>query len=159
MFELSLPAPARDLAYSSDGRSVAVIYNPAEVLVSESATGREIIRIPGQAIGDRLALSPDGKTIAIGGEYGKLDLLQTGTGRMLASLSLPYDWPHDSIYLGVKPIVARWPRLLAFSPDNQTLLAADWGGWVRVWRAPSWAEIERQQEWRLDDGRFAWQQR
>jgi WD40 repeat protein len=144
MFELSLPAPARDLAYSSDGRSVAVIYNPAEVLVSESATGREIIRIPGQAIGDRLALSPDGKTIAIGGEYGKLDLFQTATGRMLASLSLPHDWPHDSIYLGVKPVVARWPRLVTFSPDNQTLLAADWGGWVRVWRAPSKAEIERQ---------------
>jgi WD40 repeat protein len=143
-FEVQVPAPARDLAYSGDGHSLAVIYTPTEVLVLNADTGSQMLRIPGQFYGgDRLALSPDGKTIAVGGEYGRVELFQTATGRSLASLSLPEDWTHDSIYLGVKPSVARWPRLLAFSPDNETLMGVDWGGWVRVWRAPSFGKIEK----------------
>jgi len=94
-------------------------------------------------VGDRLAISSDARTIAVGGEYGTIELIQVATGRNVATLSTPESATHDSIYYGVKPIVARWPQLLAFSPDNETLLAADWGGWVRVWRAASLAETDR----------------
>lgn len=143
-FAVPCTAPIRDLAYARDGRWLATIDSSAQVRLLEVATGRELRTISGFRFGgDRLAITPDGRTLAVGGAYGVIELVHVATGRNLATLSTPESAPHHSIYHGVKPSVARWPRLLAFSEDNETLLAADWGGWVRLWRAPSLAEIER----------------
>jgi WD40 repeat protein len=143
-FAVSSPFPIRDFAYARDGSWLAVIDSSWQVRLLEAATGRETRRISGFRWGvDRLAISPDGRTLAVGGAYGVVELIHIATGRSLATLSTPESAPHHSTYYGVKPIVARWPRLLAFSEDNETLLAADWGGWVRVWRAPSLANTSR----------------
>jgi WD40 repeat protein len=142
-FHVPLPGLATDVAYTPDGRWLAVVDGTAEGRILEAATGREIRRItPPRLGGDRLAISPDGRTLAVGGAFGEIALVNVATGRNLGTVSTPESATHNSIYYGVKPSVARWPQLLAFSPDNSTLLAADWGGWVRAWRAPSWAEIE-----------------
>jgi WD40 repeat protein len=131
-----------DVAYAWDSRWLAFVDATAEVGILDAATGRENFRFVAPRLGgDRLAISPDGRTIAVGGGYGEIALMHVPTGRNLGTVSTPESATHDSIYHGVKPSVARWPQLLAFSPDNEMLIAADWGGWVRVWRAPSWAEI------------------
>jgi WD40 repeat protein/predicted Ser/Thr protein kinase len=144
LFTKKIPVLANDLAYTPDGRQLVLVGAPSQVFILDSATGREIKRIPGQRFGgDCLAISSDAKTLAVGGAYGTIELINAATGRNVATLATRESSTHDSIYHGVTPIHARWPRLLAFSPDNESLLAADWGGWIRVWRAPSLAEIER----------------
>jgi WD40 repeat protein len=141
-FNVSVPALVTDVAYAWDSRWLAFVDATAEVGILDAATGRENFRFVAPRLGgDRLAISPDGRTIAVGGGYGEIALMHVPTGRNLGTVSTPESATHDSIYHGVKPSVARWPQLLAFSPDNEMLIAADWGGWVRVWRAPSWAEI------------------
>ena len=110
--------------------------------ILDAASGRENFRFAGPRLGgDRLGISPDGRTIAVGGGFGEIALLHVATGRNLGTVSTPESATHDSIYYGVKPAVAHWPQLLAFAADNEMLISADWAGWVRVWHAPSWAEI------------------
>jgi serine/threonine protein kinase/WD40 repeat protein len=141
-FNVRVPALATDMAFASDSQWLAFVDVMGEVGILNAATGRESFRFASPRHGgDRLAISPDGRTIAVGGGYGEIALLHVPTGRNLGTVSTADSATHDSIYYGVKPSVARWPQLLAFSPDNEMLIAADWGGWVRVWRAPSWAQI------------------
>lgn len=137
-FSVSGSQPVRDAAYAPDGRWLALIDSAAQVRLLDAATGRELRHLAGPRLdGDRLAVSADGRTLAVGGSYGVVELLHVPTGRTVATLATAESASHDSRYHGVTPQVARWPRLLAFGSDNDSLLAADWGGWVRVWRAPA----------------------
>ena len=145
-----VPVSSRDRVYAAEqySNTVSVIDPSSNKLLGTIRLGdpqpanlSPLYR--GQLIVHGLGFSPDGRTLAVGGAYGVVELIHIATGRSLATLSTPESAPHHSTYYGVKPIVARWPRLLAFSEDNETLLAADWGGWVRVWRAPALANPAR----------------
>lgn len=39
-----------------------------------------------------------------------------------------------------------WTGWIEFSPDGNTLLAVSWSGVAKLWRAPSWAEIETEEK-------------
>jgi serine/threonine protein kinase/WD40 repeat protein len=141
-FNARIPGLVTDLAYAPGGRLLAFIDNAPGIGILDAASGKENFRFEGPRLGgDRLGISPDGRTIAVGGGFGEVALLHVPTGRNLGTVSTPESATHDSIYHGVKPAVAHWPQLLAFAADNEMLIAADWAGWVRVWHAPSWAEI------------------
>ena len=73
-----------------------------------------------------LAPSPDGRRLATGGSEGTLRLWDVATSQLVAA---------------VKVSPKEWILSLAFSPDGNTLVAITTGT-LRVWRAPSWAEIE-----------------
>jgi WD40 repeat protein len=67
-----------------------------------------------------VAWSPDGKFLATGGAYPRLDLWDAATGKRVASLGR----------------VSNSARCLAFSPDGKTLACDETGGTVAVWDVP-----------------------
>jgi WD40 repeat protein len=101
--------------YTPDGRRlVAVDYT--HISVYDAATGRRIARFPAGHWVFAAALSPDGQTLAVGGETGTgggapglIRLFDVAGGRAIADLQ-----PGDDTQL---------VNALAFSPDGRTLAA------------------------------------
>jgi WD40 repeat protein len=164
----TLGVTADDLAFSPDGRILAVGLAPTpaerrggEVQVYETATGRRLwSRIDARSFAP-VAISPDGRFLAMGGEAVRLRDLRTGrllltvrqrghyevwwlalSGRFLIG-SGSQDAPADE-----KPEIRAWEpgtgRLLwslrfgdcgpvAASPQGDTF-AAEVGGTIQVWR-------------------------
>ena len=87
----------------------------------EVDTGRELARLPfGKYPIRSVAYSPDGATMAIGGDYGhpaSVKLVEAATGRERLNIPFP----------DVESI-----RSLAFSPDGKTLAAASDGPSIRL---------------------------
>ena len=75
---------------------------------------------------NQIALSPDGKTLASGGNDSTLRLWDLLSGEELMTLR-----SHSSVI-----------QCLAWSPDGQTLYTGSGDATVRIWHAPSWEEIE-----------------
>jgi WD40 repeat protein len=74
-----------------------------------------------------VAVTPDGQRIAAGTGDGFIRIWDPATGDEMAALKASND-------LSI--------RRLAFLPDGNTLVSST-AEEVRIWRAPSWAEIER----------------
>jgi WD40 repeat protein len=74
-----------------------------------------------------LAASPDGKTLAVGGEAGLIHLHDADSGKLKATCG-GHDGPVES---------------LDFSPDGKTLASASWDKTIRVWDVSSGREIRR----------------
>jgi serine/threonine protein kinase/WD40 repeat protein len=68
-----------------------------------------------------LALSPDGRLLAVGGEAGDARLIATETWEVVAELPPP------------DPSVTRWTLAVAFSPDGRVLAVGDGGGFLNLW--------------------------
>jgi len=67
-----------------------------------------------------VAISPDGRLVAVGGDDGSIDVFATATYEPLQTLSAHTDFVAD----------------LAFSPDGKYLASAGYDGLVVVWRVP-----------------------
>ncbi|GAB2807764.1 hypothetical protein GCM10027176_10990 [Actinoallomurus bryophytorum] len=109
-----LGGPIGDLTFSADGKFVAAVGNGGAVGVWDAATGRSMGTLSGHEAGaTRLALSPDGKVVAVesGSKQGgsKVRLLGVATGEFGGTIT--ENGPSYS---------------LAFSPDGETLATA-WG--------------------------------
>jgi WD40 repeat protein/beta-lactamase regulating signal transducer with metallopeptidase domain len=119
---------ARRVAYAPDGKTVVSLGGPAPRLW-DPATGKE--RFP-ELAGHRarvaaVAVSPDGKLTASGGE--DIRLWETATGKPVRRLAAP-------------------AVSLAFSPDGKTL-ASGGGRALRLWDVQSGKELSNAQEKRL----------
>ena len=127
-------APARSIAFSPDGKTLATsagfvdaaggnISQPARLW--DAATGRQIATIPSDwsasifTTADSVAFSPDGKTLAVGGDsargLGALWLWNTATLRQIGSVRTP-------------AILNGGVTSVAFSPDGKTLAAGGING-------------------------------
>jgi serine/threonine protein kinase/Tol biopolymer transport system component len=166
------PAKGRwTYAFSPDGHwCLTSILNPdIESVTSlvERNSGRETHLEPGWYVA--ASFSPDGRFFAFGGWGNDARLWQTATQKEIVRLSgiLGQVWgvgfsPDGKRFMtgdGGKEAVTLWDmesheKLLtlesrasffedmAFSPDGNVLAAANQRGFVHLWRAPSWAEIE-----------------
>jgi RNA polymerase sigma factor (sigma-70 family) len=130
--QVKLPAGTGAVALSADGKLAAAGAPNNAVGIHDVMAGKELrtITIPGQQnfvglIGGNngLALTPDGKTLAVRGFDATIRLFETATGRELNPLSEQQPNANNangvvfvsSGYYGVRP-------LMVFSPDG-TLLA------------------------------------
>jgi WD40 repeat protein len=93
-------------AFSADGRFLATTGYDLTVRVWEAATGKEVLCVPHEkAPPIALALTPDGRTLAVGQQAGTIFLQSVPTGLRLHS------WKGEA-------------TALAFSADGKTLAAA-----------------------------------
>jgi rhodanese-related sulfurtransferase len=94
---IPLPAEPRDLAYSPDGKTVAVICGGGQVLLIEAATGRVAHELQSHATTarasnmykklaeHRLRFSPDGQYLIAWGTAAEIRVWETATGRPRAA--------------------------------------------------------------------------
>ena len=145
-------APATSLAYSQDGKLLALGGSDNQIRLFDAATGKEIRRLAGHqprtfnpprnvknpfdllvdSVGQgnvtTLAFSPDGKTLASGGWDDMIRLWDVETGREGRKM------------LAHQAMVAR----LVFSPDGK-MLASRGGidGILRLWNPATGAELRK----------------
>jgi WD40 repeat protein/tRNA A-37 threonylcarbamoyl transferase component Bud32 len=123
----------QSLAISPDDRYLACADAGRSLHVRDRATGRAL-DLPGfPGGGMAVAISPDGRWLAAGGNLGALNvgavkLWSTATWTEVRSLSL-------NTWTQVKstPFINNHPQALAFSPDSRRLVAGHFDDMVRVW--------------------------
>lgn len=135
---------ALEVAFAPDGKSVAVLEDLGRVLVCDPATRRELRRFEVDDPGQAMALSSDGKVLAVAGRPGRpITLRDYGTGRVLGRV------------VGHRG----GTRSLTLSPDGRVLVSTgvdspegnhpapradlSGGGSIRVWDASTGGEIRR----------------
>lgn len=108
------------------------LYLGGSTLVAlDAATLRAHWHVPGPPVGwgqEPLALSPNGRQLAVSGPNGTVHLLDTRTGRLIRTLHHPFFKDQQD---GYGDFFAA-PTALAFSPDGHTLAIGSRGGGVRV---------------------------
>ena len=120
-------------ALSPDGSTLAVALDSnASLRLWNLATGQE--RLLAQTLTSCLALafSPDGQRIAGGSNDGSIWIWNLQTFQQVARFQA-----HNG-----RGRADLWVVGLAFLPDGNTLISST-SETVRVWHAPSWAEIEK----------------
>ncbi|MFF1605321.1 helix-turn-helix domain-containing protein, partial [Streptomyces mirabilis] len=108
------------MAFSNDGRTLAISSGGHNVKLWDTATGRIRARLAVQSNDvSSLAFGPDGRTLATGGFDGSAKLWDAATGSLRRSL------PRHTA-----PVSA-----LAFSSDGRTLATSSSDGGVKLWDA------------------------
>jgi WD40 repeat protein len=117
---------ARSLAFSPDGRALAVGGIGTAVRLIEVSTGEEYDLVPsnGENNATRVAFSPDCKYLAAGGFAGTVTLWEWATRRRLAVVG-----GHQGGITDLK-----------FSPDGSSVAVADSAGMVTLWDLESGAK-------------------
>jgi serine/threonine protein kinase/WD40 repeat protein len=112
------PGPAHDLAFRGDGARIAVLYarKSATCQILEAQTGRLVRSVPLPAPAYWVAWSPDGTTLAMGGNR-TIYLWDAGTGTRRATLE-----GHTNGGL-----------IAAFHPTGNLLASNGWEGRLWLW--------------------------
>jgi len=112
------------VAYSPDGRRIAVAGGKGPIVVKDADSGKETLRFQDQAGGIySLVFSPDGRRIASHGG-GKVKIWDAATGLVLMTF--------DGHFEGFE---------LVFSPDGRRIAASDLDGAVEVWDADTGRKV------------------
>jgi WD40 repeat protein len=111
-------------AFSPDGRQVAV-GDDAGARVFEVASGKELSRTPENEV-KAVSFSPDGRWVATANADGIAQLLEAGSGRVMANLTLK-----DGV------------SALIFSPDSRLVATESGDNIVHVFEVPSAKEVAR----------------
>jgi WD40 repeat protein len=110
-------------ARARQGKTLVSIDVGPTVRIWDVATGKERLKLAPEEGRWRVvcfALSPDGKSVAVGGE-GETHIWDTNTGKLVRRLD-----------------VKGWMHSLAFAPDGKTMAASDRGGRVHLWETATW---------------------
>jgi WD40 repeat protein len=120
--------------FSHDGRLLAAAFL-GSAGIWEVGSWRQVAEIQQSAIGAySVAFSPDDERLVTGtivpeNVPSAVSIWDYRVERELLTLKVDVPW-------------TPWTGWTEFSPDGNTLLAVSWSGTVKLWHAPSWAEIE-----------------
>jgi hypothetical protein len=118
----------QSVAFSPDGRTLAIGSDDTTVRLWEVATGREIATLRGHELDvSSVAFSPDGRTLATGSMDKTARLWEVATGKEIATLR--GDKTEASVYS------------VAFSPDGRTLATGSEDWTARLWEVTTGREI------------------
>ncbi len=134
LFEDGSRGMVEDVAFSPDGKTLALASREASVQLWEVATGKLLETLKGHPSSvNAVAFSPDGRTLASGGADQTVRLWNVETRRELMQLD------PGGVELGQI-------QSLAFSPDGRQLLAA--GGRTAFWSTTAivWNDPDRAAE-------------
>ena len=124
--ELEQPGWVETVAFASDGDVIASAGRHT-IFLWDSATGRQLDELQAShGSVTRLAISPDGQTLASGDNFRTVQIWDIQSGRQISSFSASDDW-----VLGV-----------AFSPDGSMLAIATYDGVVWLWDVASGRRVK-----------------
>ena len=129
------PAMVEDVAFSPDGKTLAMASREGSVQLWDVATGKHLETLKGHSsVVSAVVFSPDGRTMASGSHDQTVRLWNIETRRELMQLD------PGNIELG-------YVQTLAFSPDGKRLLAggtgtAFWAAAPNIWNDPDRAALE-----------------
>lgn len=111
--------PVANVAYSPDGRTVAVLMIGGTVQLWNPTTAECRTTLQGPPTGwhSPILFHPDGRLFVCGGSDGTLQVWQLDTGKVESSIA------GHAVFL----------RALAISPDRQTLVSASQDGVIKLW--------------------------
>lgn len=119
-------AEIKTLAYSPDGRLLALASTDNRIRLWEANTGKEIQQLIGHdAAVTSLAFAADGKTLASGSYDGTVRLWEVVTGKLLQKLSANNSWV----------------TAVAFAPDGKTIAAGGRHRALQAWQADTGQEL------------------
>ncbi len=160
------------VAQSPDRKFLAAVGAATKTRVWDYASGRLEATLGPDTIAWTPAFSPDGCMLAVAAEY-RVRLWEVGSWRDVATLeqlaggviSVAFSPDGRRLLTGgnLQPAVEIWDHVahrglmslrgrgksadwVEFSPDGNTLLSMSREGLAELWRAPSWAEIEAEQQ-------------
>ena len=162
------PADVMDVVFSADGQRLATAAD--RVHIWDVTTGSELARVQSSGFGTTIALSPDGRYLALGDSAADLSVWDAATSELLfrvehdASIGA-VDFSPDARLVAATSPVSEWAyvwqvdtgervravsvgaqgRLLgvAFHPDLTRLATAGGDGSIRFWDLGSGAEVGR----------------
>jgi WD40 repeat protein/serine/threonine protein kinase len=130
--------PTTGMAFMPDGKRLVTVSSDARARMWDLETQHEVVSL-GQTLGSywSVAISPDGQRIAAGTGECSIRIWDATTGQELLTLKGVDDWVNVSDRYNLDSVTG-----LAFvPPDGDSLISATQCE-ARLWRAPSWAEIE-----------------
>ena len=116
-----LQEPVHDLAFSPNGRTVAILNSlpqAGSVRILDARTGKLVFNLPDQHLAQALAFSPNGWTVATGASDGSVQFFETRTGKLVLTLQ------------NHSPVEA-----LAFRPDGWALATGSSDGSAQIFDA------------------------
>jgi Tol biopolymer transport system component len=125
-------APTASLAYSPDGKLIAVTIPGGGVGLWDTATNKRTGKLtdPGGSGVDAVAFSPNSQILAAAGANGRIYLWDLRTRKLIATLVNPAG--PSSPVLGGRAGYA--VHSVAFSPNGSTLATSDTNGNAYLWR-------------------------
>lgn len=142
---LESPADVRAAAFAPDGKILAAACQDNTVRFWHVADGKLVcsgtleVAEPTKDHPNTLALTLDGKMLAVATTDGVIHLLDPSTGKTLRKLK-GHTW---------------WVNGLCFSPDGKLLYSGSWDKTVRRWDAATGKELRLGGDETLDQGRAA----
>jgi eukaryotic-like serine/threonine-protein kinase len=124
--------------FSHDGRLIAAALR-YRARVWEVGSWRQVAEIEQRASGTySVAFSPDDQRLVTGSLVGE---------NVQSAVSIwDYTVERELLTLKAEDSWVPWTAWTDFSPDGNSLLAVSWSGAVKLWHAPSWAEIEAEEK-------------
>jgi WD40 repeat protein len=137
--------PVSGLAFMPDGKRLVSVSTDATAKLWDVDTGREV-RPFARALNsfDTLAVAPDGQRVAGAESDGNIKIWNAATGQEVATLQMRIGSRPAAYHFasGLDTEAAEDVISLQFlPPDGKTLIACTTSK-VRIWQAPTWAEIE-----------------